>query len=53
MSRRNGDRARFHKELKRKRVHRQRIQALIKAIRPEPATPPAVAPPVVEHGARE
>ena len=31
MSRRNGDRARFHKEQKRKVCHRQRLQELIKA----------------------
>jgi len=33
MSRRNGDRARFHKDLKRKLLHRQRIQALMAARR--------------------
>jgi hypothetical protein len=31
MSRRNGDRARFQKERKRKMLRRQRLQALIKA----------------------
>jgi hypothetical protein len=31
MSRRNGDRARFHKEQKRKVCHRQRLQKLLKA----------------------
>ena len=31
MSRRNGDRARFHKEQKRKVRHRQRLQELLKA----------------------
>jgi hypothetical protein len=42
MSRRNGDRARFQKERKRKMLRRQRIQALIAATRP-PA--PALAEP--------
>lgn len=38
MSRRNGDRARFHKEQKRKVRHRQRLQELIKAAHtPRPA----------------
>ena len=42
MSRRNGDRARFHKEQKRKVRHRQRLQELLKAAQtPRPA---AVAP---------
>jgi len=31
MSKRNGDRARFHKERRRKMLRRQRIQALVKA----------------------
>ena len=31
MSRRNGDRARFQKDRKRKMLRRQRIQALLKA----------------------
>ena len=35
MSRRNGDRARFQKERKRKMLRRQRIQELIKSIRPQ------------------
>jgi hypothetical protein len=42
MSRRNGDRARFQKERKRKMLRRQRIQALIAATRsvaPMPAEP--------------
>jgi hypothetical protein len=44
MSRRNGDRARFHKEQKRKVRHRQRLQELIKAGQtPRPAS---VAPPI-------
>jgi hypothetical protein len=45
MSRRNGDRARFHKEQKRKVCHRQRLQALIKAAQtPRPASvAPAIA----------
>ena len=34
MSERNGDRARFQKDRKRKLRHRQRIQALVKALRP-------------------
>jgi len=33
MSERNGDRARFHKDRKRKLHHRQRIQALTAALR--------------------
>jgi len=33
MSERNGDRARFHKDRKRKLRHRQRIQALMLAMR--------------------
>ena len=41
MSRRNGDRARFHKDRKRKLLKRQRTLALLKAIVPAPATPPA------------
>jgi len=36
MSRRNGDRARFQKERKRKMLRRQRVQAFIKSSRPEP-----------------
>jgi hypothetical protein len=36
MSRRNGDRARFQKDRKRKMLHRQRIQELLKALRPQP-----------------
>jgi hypothetical protein len=42
MSRRNGDRARFQKERKRKMLRRQRIQTLINAGRPtaeKPAEP--------------
>jgi hypothetical protein len=35
MSRRNGDRARFQKERKRKMLRRQRVQEFIKAGRPE------------------
>jgi hypothetical protein len=39
MSQRNGDRARFQKDRKRKMLRRQRIQALVKAAaRPRPAT---------------
>jgi hypothetical protein len=33
MSERNGDRARFHKDRKRKLHHRQRIQAFLLALR--------------------
>ena len=36
MSRRNGDRARFHKDRKRKLLHRQRIKDFVKARRVEP-----------------
>ena len=39
MSRRNGDRARFQKERKRKMLRRQRLQELIKIARPESAKP--------------
>ena len=39
MSRRNGDRARFQKERKRKMLRRQRMQELIKAVRPESSKP--------------
>ena len=35
MSRRNGDRARFQKERKRKMLRRQRVQEFIKAGAPE------------------
>jgi hypothetical protein len=42
MSRRNGDRARFQKDRKRKMLRRQRIQELVKRLRP--ATPAPVAP---------
>jgi hypothetical protein len=37
MSKRNGDRARFQKDRKRKMLRRQRIQELVKALRPPPA----------------
>jgi hypothetical protein len=37
MSRRNGDRARFHKDRKRKLLRRQRIKEFVKATSPEPA----------------
>ena len=43
MSRRNGDRARFQKERKRKMLRRQRVQDLIKAGRPD-SSKPAEAP---------
>jgi hypothetical protein len=36
MSRRNGDRARFHKDRKRKLLHRQRIKDFVKARRVDP-----------------
>jgi hypothetical protein len=42
MSRRNGDRARFHKEQKRKVCHRQRLQELLKAA--QATRPASVAP---------
>jgi len=45
MSKRNGDRARFHKERKRKLLRRQRTHALIKAAaqarEKDAASPPA------------
>jgi hypothetical protein len=43
MSRRNGDRARFQKERKRKMLRRQRTAELLRASRPESATPAAEA----------
>ena len=43
MSRRNGDRARFQKERKRKMLRRQRVQSLINAVRPA-VSKPAEAP---------
>jgi hypothetical protein len=39
MSERNGDRARFQKNRKRKLRHRQRIQEFVKARHAEPPTP--------------
>jgi hypothetical protein len=42
MSARNGDRARFQKDRKRKLRHRQRIQAFVKTLRVQ--TPAAPAP---------
>ena len=44
MSRRNGDRARFQKERKRKMLRRQRVQALVNATRATETTPAAKAP---------
>jgi hypothetical protein len=44
MSRRNGDRARFQKERKRKMLRRQRVQAFIKAGAPESPQPVTDAP---------
>jgi hypothetical protein len=44
MSRRNGDRARFHKEQKRKVRHRQRLQELLKAAQLRPASVAPAAP---------
>src|SRR4051812_17572052 len=43
MSRRNGDRARFQKERKRKMLRRQRVQEFLKAEQPD-AAKPAAAP---------
>ena len=42
MSRRNGDRARFQKDRKRKMLRRQRILALMKTL--EPQTPAPAVP---------
>jgi hypothetical protein len=39
MSARNGDRARFQKNRKRKLRHRQRIQEFIKTLRAQPVPP--------------
>ena len=44
MSRRNGDRARFQKERKRKMLRRQRTQELMKVARPEASKPADAAP---------
>lgn len=44
MSERNGDRARFQKERKRKVRHRQRIRLLIAAVRAEARKPVAPVP---------
>jgi hypothetical protein len=43
MSQRNGDRARFRKEQKRKKLRRQNVQKLLATLRPSaaPAAPPA------------
>jgi hypothetical protein len=38
MSKRNGDRARFQKDRKRKMLRRQRLQELIRVLRERPAT---------------
>jgi hypothetical protein len=46
MSRRNGDRARFQKDRKRKMLRRQRIQELVKTLHPQPAA--VVEPPVTD-----
>ena len=47
MSARNGDRARFQKDRKRKMLRRQRIQALKVAVRERADAKPGVADPVV------
>jgi len=39
MSERNGDRARFQKNRKRRLRHRQRIQEFVKSLRAQPPTP--------------
>jgi hypothetical protein len=39
MSARNGDRARFQKDRKRKLRHRQRIQEFVKTLRAQPVPP--------------
>ena len=39
MSERNGDRARFQKDRKRKMRRRQRLQEFVKALRAQPLTP--------------
>jgi hypothetical protein len=43
MSRRNGDRARFQKERKRKMLRRQRVEAFVKTIQPPAKTADAPA----------
>jgi hypothetical protein len=45
MSRRNGDRARFQKERKRKMLRRQRVQEFIKSGRPAAAKAAATPEP--------
>ena len=49
MSRRNGDRARFQKERKRKMLRRQRVQEFINAGAPDTAA--AVSTPAARKGA--
>jgi hypothetical protein len=49
MSRRNGDRARFQKERKRKMLRRQRVQEFINAGAPDTAA--AASTPAVRKGA--
>jgi hypothetical protein len=39
MSARNGDRARFQKDRKRKLRHRQRVQEYVRSLRAQPLTP--------------
>jgi hypothetical protein len=39
MSARNGDRARFQKDRKRKLRHRERVQEYLKGLRAQPLTP--------------
>ena len=50
MSRRNGDRARFHKERKRKMLRRQRVQEFIKAGGPDTPATAAAATPAARKG---
>jgi hypothetical protein len=50
MSRRNGDRARFQKERKRKMLRRQRVQEFIKADGPDAPATAASSTPAVRKG---
>ena len=51
MSERNGDKARFHRDRKRKVLRRMRVRAPHEVIEQQKARPSALAPPAV--GARE
>jgi hypothetical protein len=50
MSRRNGDRARFQKERKRKMLRRQRVQEFVKAGGPDTSATAAASTPAPRKG---